>query len=93
LEPASVQGEPAPISSLVLATLAYALTLLVLGFRLRAASLRFWSFAVMFGGLLQTLALSQRVSLGFQVASLVALGGMMLAGGYLYVHERRPGPA
>lgn len=76
-------------SNLTVATLAYALLLLALGFRLESAALRMWSFAVMMGSVVQILFLDAGTAVGFRIASLVAVGVLMLVGGYRYVHDQR----
>ena len=79
----------ASYSNLTIASLAYALLLLSLGFRLDSPNLRMWSFAVMLGSVMQILFVDAGTAVGFRIASLVAVGVMMLVGGYRYVHDQR----
>lgn len=70
-------------------SIVYAMGLLALGFRLRSSSLRLWSIGVMFASVVQILAVDTGMAVEFRLAALIALGGMMLVGGYRYVRERR----
>ncbi len=81
------------VSYLTVASVVYALLLLVLGFRMHSSNLRLWSFGVMLASVFQVLLLDTETSIGSRILALVALGGMMLIGGYRYLRDQRSNPS
>lgn len=79
----------ATYSTPTLVTLALALVLFGLGFRLESATLRLWSFGAMLVGTFQILVFDKGTAIAFRIAALVGVGVLMLVGGYRYVHEQR----
>ncbi|MFI5386249.1 MAG: DUF2339 domain-containing protein [Fimbriimonadales bacterium] len=68
----------------------YALLLLILGFAVRSATLRFASFVVMFATVLKILFFDlSTTSVASKMALLLLLGLMMLVSGYTYIRTRR----
>lgn len=76
-------------SLLTIVSVAYALTLLTLGFRKKSGQLRMWSIAVMLASVFQILVLEQDTAVGFRLTALLILGGIMLVGGFRYVRDRQ----
>ncbi len=88
LSPVS-QTSLATFSLPTLVTVAYALTLLLVGFRVKSGQVRMWSMGVMLVGAVQILFLETGTSAPFRLVSLVALGAIMLVGGNRYIKDRQ----
>jgi len=76
-------------STSTLSWIVYALALLILGFAVKSATMRFTSFAVMIVAVFKVLLFDlSTTSVASKMALLLLLGLLMLVGGYAYVRAR-----